>query len=175
VSTVTSFNGRLRYFVDLDHPLRSAQTEENPNERVNLESELISEKDAAEVKRKVAARATIDAALPPSQHSYYLNFASVQAALNWLNEPLVQSAGEVTATARNDGTVGMLTIYPPTAPLQSPQRWAFESFNSPTDAVNWLNEPAVQSDGEVSATLRNNGTVGMFVIVPSLRGSLCAC
>jgi hypothetical protein len=66
VSTVTSFNGRLRYFVDLDHPLRSAQTEENPNERVNLESELISEKDAAEVKRKVAARATIDAALPPA-------------------------------------------------------------------------------------------------------------
>jgi len=61
----------------------------------------------------------------------------------------------------------MLTIYPPTAPLQSPQRWAFESFNSPTDAVNWLNEPAVQSDGEVSATLRNNGTVGMFVIVPA--------
>jgi len=140
-----------------------------------FESESISEKDAAEVKRKVAARATIDAALPPSQHWYYLNFASVQAALNWLNEPLVQSAGEVTATARNDGTVGMLTIYPPTAPLQSPQRWAFESFNSPTDAVNWLNEPAVQSDGEVSATLRNNGTVGMFVIVPSLRGSLCGC
>src|SRR6202008_4105423 len=88
-----------------------------------LESELISEKDAAELKaklEKVAPRATIDTALPPSQHWYYLNFASVQAALNWLNAPLVQSAGEVSTTARNDGMVGMLTIYPPTAPLQSP-------------------------------------------------------
>src|SRR6516162_11736888 len=81
--------------------------------------------------------------------------------------PLVQSAGEVTTTARNDGTVGMLTIYPPTTPLQSPQRWAFQTFNSPAAAVNWLNEPAVQSDGEVSATLRNDGTVGMFVIEPA--------
>jgi hypothetical protein len=133
-----------------------------------LESELISEKHAAELKKKVAARrSTVDMPLPPNQHWYSYNFASVQAALNYLNTPLVQSAGEVSATARNDGTVGMLTIYPPTAPLQPPQRWAFESFNSPTDAVNWLNEPAVQSDGEVSAILRNDGTVGMFVILPA--------
>jgi len=110
---------------------------------------------------------TPERALPPNQHWYSLNFASVQAALNYLNAPLVQSAGEVTTTARNDGTVGMLTIYPPTTPLQSPQRWAFQTFNSPAAAVNWLNEPAVQSDGEVSATLRNDGTVGMFVIEPA--------
>ena len=84
-----------------------------------------------------------------------------------MNAPLVQSAGEVTTTARNDGTVGMLTIYPPTNPLQPPQRWAFQTFNSPAAAANWLNEPAVQSDGEVSATLRNDGTVGMFVIEPA--------
>lgn len=129
-------------------------------------SQLISEKDAAELK-KTGHRLVVDRPLPPNQHWYYINFASVQAALNYLNAPLVQSAGEVSATARNDGTVGMLTIYPPTAPLQSPQRWAFETFSSPTAAVTWLNEPAVQSDGEVSATIRNDGTVGMFVIVPA--------
>jgi len=128
-------------------------------------SEMISEKDAAGLKPR--HRLNPDTALPPNQHWYSLNFASVQAALNYLNAPLVQSAGEVTTTARNDGTVGMLTIYPPTTPLQSPQRWAFQTFNSPAAAVNWLNEPAVQSDGEVSATLRNDGTVGMFVIEPA--------
>jgi hypothetical protein len=61
----------------------------------------------------------------------------------------------------------MFTIYPPTAPLQPPPRWIFENFNSPADAVNWLNESPVQSNGEVSATARNNGTVGVFVIVPA--------
>jgi hypothetical protein len=126
---------------------------------------MISEKDAAELKPR--HRLSPDTPLPPNQHWYSLSFASVQAALNYLNAPLVQSAGEVTTTARNDGTVGMLTIYPPTTPLQPPQRWAFQSFNSPAAAVNWLNEPAVQSDGEVSATLRNDGTVGMFVIEPA--------
>jgi hypothetical protein len=129
-------------------------------------SKIVSEHDAAGLK-KADHRTVLERPLPPGQHWYYINFASVQAALTYLNTPLVQSAGEVSATARNDGTVGMLTIYPPTAPLQPPQRWIFESFNSPTDAVNWLNEPLVQSDGEVSATLRNNGSVGMFVIVPA--------
>ena len=83
-------------------------------------SEMISEKDAAGLKPR--HRLNPDTALPPNQHWYSLNFTSVQAALNYLNAPLVQSAGEVTTTARNDGTVGMLTIYPPTTPLQSPQR-----------------------------------------------------
>ncbi len=129
-------------------------------------SKIVSEHDAAGLK-KADHRAVLERPLPPGQHWYYINFASVQAALTYLNTPLVQSAGEVSATARNDGTVGMLTIYPPTAPMQPPQRWIFESFNSPIDAVNWLNEPLVQSDGEVSATLRNNGSVGMFVIVPA--------
>jgi len=97
-------------------------------------SEMISEKDAAELKTR--HRLNPDRALPPNQHWYSLNFASVQAALNYLNAPLVQSAGEVTTTARNDGSVGMLTIYPPTTPLQSPQRWAFQTFSSPAAALN---------------------------------------
>jgi hypothetical protein len=91
----------------------SAQTEEkHPNERDDFG------KDAATLKARHQPGPA--AALPPNQHWYFFNFASVQAALNYLNTPLVQSAGEVSATARNDGTVGMYTIYPPTAPLQHP-------------------------------------------------------
>lgn len=105
--------------------------------------------------------------LPPSQRWYSLSFASVSAALTYLNENPVQSAGEVAATARNDGTVGMLTIFPPTHPLQSPQRWFFENFSSATDAVSYLNAPPAQSDGEVSATVRNDGSVGAFYIAPA--------
>jgi|SRR5271165_2860311 len=127
-------------------------------------SEMISEKNAAELK---ASHPVPHTPLPPGQQWYFFNFASVQAALNYLNASPVQSAGEVSANARNDGTVGMFTIFPPTAPLQPPQRWYFESFTSTANAVNWLNESPVQSDGEVSAIARNDGTVGMFVIAPA--------
>ena len=92
-------------------------------------SEMIAEKDAAALKTR--GHRVPATPLPPGQHWYYFNFATVQAALTYLNTPLVQSAGEVSATARNDGTVGMLTIYPPTHPLQSPQRWFFQHFSSP--------------------------------------------
>jgi hypothetical protein len=116
-------------------------------------SEMIAEKDAAALKTR--GHRVPATPLPPGQHWYYFNFATVQ------------SAGEVSATARNDGTVGMLTIYPPTHPLQSPQRWFFQHFSSPNSAVSFLNEPPVQSDGEVSSTARNDGTVGMFYIAPA--------
>jgi hypothetical protein len=128
-------------------------------------SEMITEKDAAA--QKARSHPTHDAALPPGQHWFFRNFASVQAALDYLNTPLVQSAGEVSAIARNDGTVGMFYIAPPPAPLQPPQRWLFRSFANPQAALDYLNTPAVQSDGEVSANARNDGTVGMFYIAPA--------
>jgi len=128
-------------------------------------SEMISEKDAATLKARHQPGPA--AALPPNQHWYFFSFASVQAALNYLNAQLVQSGGELSATARNDGTVGMYTIYPPTAPLQHPQQWFFREFASPQAGLDYLNTPAVQSDGEVSATIRNNGRVGIFYIAPA--------
>jgi hypothetical protein len=79
----------------------------------------------------------------------------------------VQSAGEVAATARSDGTVGMLTIFPPTAPPQAPQQWFFRNFPTVDDAVTYLNEAPAQSDGEVSAILRSDGTVGAFFLAPA--------
>jgi hypothetical protein len=76
------------------------------------------------------------------------NFANTDAALAWLNTNPVQSAGEVAATARNDGSVSMLTIVPPTSPLQRPQQWFYRDFASPNDAVFYLNEAPAQSDGK---------------------------
>jgi hypothetical protein len=144
----------------------------HPSEKYRLEqrksiqmSEMISEKDAATLKARHHAGTA--SALPSNQHWFFFEFASVQAALDYLNTPLVQSAGEVSATARNNGTVGMYTIYPPTAPLQAPQRWFFKDFSSPQAGLDYLNTPAVQSDGEVSATIRNNGTVRIFYIAPA--------
>jgi hypothetical protein len=127
--------------------------------------ELITKENAAGAKRRI--HVDIQAPLQPPQRWYALNFASVEAALTYLNENPIQSTGEVAATARNDGTVSMLTIFSPTAPLQSPQRWFFQNFSSANNAVTYLNETPAQSDGEVSATLRNDGSVGVFYIAPA--------
>ena len=61
----------------------------------------------------------------------------------------------------------MLTIMPPTSPLHLPQQWFYRDFANSNDAVTYLNEAPAQSDGEVSATLRNNGHVGVFFIAPA--------
>jgi len=129
---------------------------------------MITKENAAEAKQRIHTEVlTIQAPLQPPQHWLSINFASTDAALAWLNTNPVQSAGEVAATARNDGTVSMLTIMPPTSPLQLPQRWFYQDFASPNAAVTYLNEAPAQSDGEVSATLRNNGHVGVFYIAPA--------
>jgi hypothetical protein len=129
--------------------------------------EMITQENAAEAKRRIHSELRTQSPLHPPQHWLSINFANTDAALAWLNTNPVQSAGEVAATARNDGSVSMLTIMPPTSPLQSPQRWFYRDFASPNDAVFYLNEAPAQSDGEVSATLRNNGHVGVFYIAPA--------
>ena len=127
-------------------------------------SEMITKEMAGAAKRRLH----IEAPLQPPQRWYSLNFANVDAALTYLNEHPVQSAGEVAATARNDGTVAMLTIFPPTAPLQSPQRWFFENFSNASSAVTYLNEAPAQSDGEVSANSAQRWFRGYIFYCPRL-------
>jgi len=66
-------------------------------------SDVISEKDA------VAKKASLHPLplAPPPKKWHFANFASTAAAVNYVNTPPVQVAGEVSANARNDGTVGM--------------------------------------------------------------------
>ncbi|HEY0814531.1 MAG TPA: hypothetical protein VGE11_14730 [Pseudonocardia sp.] len=63
-------------------------------------SETITEQTAAERKADLHLNA-------PPKTWHFLNFATVQAAVNFVNAAPAQGAGEITATARNDGTVGM--------------------------------------------------------------------
>ena len=128
-----------------------------------LIDEVVTKENAAEVKTRMIA----EAALGPGQRWYPVSFATTAAAVHWLNLNPVQSAGEVAATARNDGSVAMLTILPPTNPLHPPQhQWAFQNFPSQAAAVAFLNQNG-QGDGEASATLRNDGSVGLFYITPA--------
>jgi len=89
-------------------------------------SETITEHDAAAAKAR--NHPTPDTGLPPNQHWFFQNFASVPAALNYLNAAPAQAAGEVSANARNDGTVGMFYIFPPTSPWTATRRGFSQTF-----------------------------------------------
>jgi len=47
-------------------------------------------------------------------------------------------------------------------PLLVQQQWLFENFATTQAALDFLNAPFAQGPGEVSATARNDGTVGLF-------------
>jgi len=56
------------------------------------------------------------------------------------------------------------------------QTWEFREFPGPrpdgeNNAVVFLNEPARQGRGEATATLRNDGSVGLFYLVPGDLGA----
>jgi hypothetical protein len=60
----------------------------------------INEQDATTHKNELHRNA-------PAKTWHFLNFANTTAASNFLNAPPAQGAGEISATARNDGTVGV--------------------------------------------------------------------
>ncbi|MHC0068559.1 hypothetical protein ACWATR_37805 [Nostoc sp. UIC 10890] len=48
------------------------------------------------------------------------------------------------------------------ATLSGGRQWNFRNFPSTNAATDFLNSPPAQGAGEVSATTRNDGTVGLF-------------
>ncbi|BAY74082.1 hypothetical protein NIES25_04920 [Nostoc linckia NIES-25] len=48
------------------------------------------------------------------------------------------------------------------ATLSGGSQWNYRNFASPEEATAFLNRPPVQRAGEISATARNDGTVGVF-------------
>lgn len=62
--------------------------------------EPIQEQEAVSRKSELHAQAT-------TKQWRFQNFATVNAALTFVNASPAQVAGEISATARNDGTVGM--------------------------------------------------------------------
>jgi hypothetical protein len=64
-------------------------------------SQPISEHDAPAQKRSIHPHSG------SGKQWHFANFATVQAAITFVNASPAQVAGEISATARNDGTVGL--------------------------------------------------------------------
>jgi hypothetical protein len=99
----------------------------------------------------------------------FLNFSTAEEAVAFLNEAPRQGAGEVSAIARNDGSVGLFYLEPGSLGASTQQAWVFRNFTpaeGTSGAVTFLNEPARQGPGEASATPRNDGSVGLFYLEP---------
>ena len=94
-------------------------------------------------------------------------------AAAFLNEPLRQGRGEASASARNDGSVGLFFLEPGSLGEGAQQTWVFRPFTAaqgPAGAAAFLNEPLRQGPGEASATARNDNSVGLFFLEPGSLG-----
>ena len=92
-----------------------------------------------------------------------------EGAVNFLVQPARQGAGEASAVARNDGSVGLFYLTPGSLGDSTAQAWTFRDFTpaeGPEGAVNFLNQPARQGRGEASANARNDGSAGLFYLAP---------
>jgi len=96
----------------------------------------------------------------------FRNFTNVNDAITFLNEPDRQGAGQVSATPRNDGSVGLFFLEPGSLGTSTRQAWAFQAFTNVNDAVTFLNDAPRQGPGEASAFARNDGSVGLFYLEP---------
>jgi hypothetical protein len=63
----------------------------------------IQQEDAADIKARLHAQA----AAPAGATWHFLNFATTDTAAAFVNAAPPQGSGEISANARNDGTVGM--------------------------------------------------------------------
>jgi hypothetical protein len=110
----------------------------------------------------------------------FLNFTKAQGtqgAVNFLNAALRQGPGEASANARNDGSVGLFFLEPGSLGSSTAQTWVFLNFTKaqgPQGAVNFLNAPARQGAGQVSAMARNDGSVGLFFLEPGSLASIAS-
>ena len=102
----------------------------------------------------------------------FRNFTAAEGtagAVTFLNEADRQGAGEASAVARNDGSVGLFFLEPGSLGSGTQQTWVFRNFSAAegtAGAVTFLNEPARQGPGEASAFARNDGSVALFYLEP---------
>ncbi len=101
----------------------------------------------------------------------YQNFPTAQAAVTFLNDPARQGLGEASATPRSDGSVGVFYLEPGSLGTDTRPTWVFQNFPNPQDAVTFLNDPARQGPGQVSAVARNDGSVGLLFLEPGSLGT----
>jgi len=102
----------------------------------------------------------------------FRNFTAAEGtagAVAFLNEPLRQGRGQVSAVARNDGSVGLFYLEPGSLGSGTQQTWVFRNFTAaegPAAAIAFLNDAPRQGPGEASAFARNDGSVALFYLEP---------
>jgi hypothetical protein len=99
----------------------------------------------------------------------YTNFTPAQGtagAVAFLSEPFRQGVGEISAAARNDGSVGLFFLEPGSLGSITSPMWVFLNFPTTDAAVTFLNEAPRQGPGEASAFARNDGSVSRFYLEP---------
>jgi hypothetical protein len=92
-----------------------------------------------------------------------------QAAADFLNEPLRQGAGEASVTLRNDGSAGLLFLEPGSLGDSTTQTWLTREFSAPNGAqaaVDFLNAPPRQGQGEAAGFARNDGSAAIIFLEP---------
>jgi hypothetical protein len=98
---------------------------------------------------------------------------SAQAAVDFLNEPLRQGAGEASLTPRNNGTTGLLWLEPGSLGDSTAQTWHYKDFPGPGGeqaALAFLNASPRQGPGEASGFVRSDGSVVIFYLEPGSGG-----
>jgi len=96
----------------------------------------------------------------------FLDLPTTDDAVTFLNEPLRQGTGQVSATPRSNGSAGLFFLEPGSLGTSTQQKWAFRDFPTTDDAVTFLNEAPRQGPGEASAFARKNGSVSLFFLEP---------
>jgi hypothetical protein len=100
-----------------------------------------------------------------------------EQAVQFLNDPDRQGPGEVaSATLRNNGTVGLIYLAPGSLGTSTSQTWILKQLPGPSPdgenlAVQLLNAADQQGPGEASATLRDDGSVGLIFLAPGSLGT----
>ena len=99
----------------------------------------------------------------------YGEFVGPKQAVDFLNDPARQGAGEATVTPRKNGTVGLLYLSPGSLGASTAQTWCFKEFPAPhgvRDALAFLNAHPRQGEGEVSGYARTDGSAVIFYLEP---------
>ena len=103
----------------------------------------------------------------------YQNFTSAEGpaeAVSFLNKAPREGPGEVSATPRNNGSVGLFFLDPGSLGTSTEPTWKYQNLTpaqGPAAAVTFLNVEANEiGSGLISAIARGDGSVGLFYLEP---------
>jgi len=99
----------------------------------------------------------------------YGEFVGPKQAVDFLNDPARQGAGEATVTPRKNGSVGLVYLAPGSLGDSTAQTWCYKEFHAPhgvRSALEFLNAHPRQAAGEVSGYAHSDGSAVIFYLEP---------